>query len=209
VKIKQAESPGTRNQSTQAVTERVYAGLRSNIIIGALRLEQAFSEKDLADQYQTSRTPVREAAVRLQVEGLGSIIPNRGYFVTNLTIKEMNDLYAYRAAVESACVELLCDARLQPKAMASLGEVACFRADSDGKFADFIRADTDFHVGLARLSNNMLMLRTIAQLRSLTERISFAAEEAIEVRYYGEVPANNTRRFCKLFVATVPNSLVA
>jgi GntR family transcriptional regulator, rspAB operon transcriptional repressor len=120
---------------------------------------------------------------------LVSIIPNRGYFVTNLTIKEMNDLYEYRAAVESACVELLCGARLQPEALAALGEVGCFRADHDGKFAEFIRADTDFHVGLARLTHNTLMLRSIAQLRSQTERIFFAAEEAIEVCYYGEVPA--------------------
>jgi GntR family transcriptional regulator, rspAB operon transcriptional repressor len=183
------ESETLRNMQPRTLTERVYAALKRDIITGVLRPGQAFSEKDLADHYDASRTPVREAAVRLQVEGLVRIIANRGYFVTQLTIQGMNDLYEYRAAVESACVELLCGARISPRALAELEAVASFRAEQEERYGDFIKADTAFHVGLAQLTHNVLMVQSVSQMRALTERILFAAADAIELRYYGDVPA--------------------
>jgi len=68
-----------------SLTERVYAALK-DIITGELMPGQAFTENDLAHRYTASRTPVREAAVRLQAEELVRIVANRGYFVTQLTI---------------------------------------------------------------------------------------------------------------------------
>ncbi len=109
-----------------SLTERVYAALKKDIITGELMPGQAFTENDLAHRYTASRTPVREAAVRLQAEELVRIVANRGYFVTQLTIP--------------------------PQALSELERTACFRAD-DGKFAAFIAADTAFHLGIARLTH--------------------------------------------------------
>ena len=53
-----------------SLTERVYAALKKDIITGELMPGQAFTENDLAHCYTASRTPVREAAVRLQAEEL-------------------------------------------------------------------------------------------------------------------------------------------
>jgi GntR family transcriptional regulator, rspAB operon transcriptional repressor len=171
------------------LTERVYAALKKDIIVGVLRPGQAFTEKELAHRYVASRTPVREAAVRLQEEDLVRIIANRGYFVTQLTIQGMNDMYEFRAAIESACAELLCGAKIPPQARAELESAAQFRADNEGKFGAFIEADTAFHLGIARLTHNALLVRAVAQMRAQTERILFAAAEAIELPYYGEIPA--------------------
>src|SRR5437773_10336915 len=52
-----------------SLTERVYAALKKDIITGELMPGQAFTENDLAHRYTASRTPVREAAVRLQLPG--------------------------------------------------------------------------------------------------------------------------------------------
>jgi len=171
------------------LTERVYAALKKDIISGVLRPGQAFTEKDLAHKYAASRTPVREAAVRLQEEELVRIIANRGYFVTQLTIQGMNDVYEYRAAVECACAEILCNAKIPPQAVAELESAAAFRAEREGEFGAFIEADTAFHLGIARLTHNALLVRAVAQMRAQTERIMFAATDAIDVRYYGEIPA--------------------
>jgi len=57
----------------------------------------------LAARYQGSRTPVREAIMRLQQDNLVRIIANKGYFVAQLTIQELNEIYEFRTEVESLC----------------------------------------------------------------------------------------------------------
>ena len=170
------------------LTERVYAALKHDIVTGVLRPGQAVTENDLAGQYSASRTPVREVAVRLQEEGLVRIVPNRGYFVTQLTVQEMNDVYEYRAAVESACAALACSVNISGKLMSELETAAKFRKH-DNSYAEFIAADTAFHIGIARLTQNALMVRAVSQMRAQMERILFAAVDSVEASYYGEHPA--------------------
>src|ERR1043165_4886404 len=66
--------------------DRVYQALKRDIITGVFQSGEALTEKNLAKRYRGSRTPVREAAVRLQQENLLRIVPNRGYFVRHITI---------------------------------------------------------------------------------------------------------------------------
>jgi len=177
------------SQPIPTLTEQVYSALKEDIISGALRPGQAFTEKELTQRYKASRTPVREAALRLQEEELVRIVANRGYFVTQLTIQGMNDVYEYRAVIECACAELLCGYKFPRQALAALETAARFRAEREGQFRAFVEADTAFHVGLARLTQNALLLKAVAQMRVQTERIMFAAAEKIDLRYYGELPS--------------------
>jgi DNA-binding GntR family transcriptional regulator len=178
-----------RREPKLTLSERVYTALKRDIITGVLRPGQAFTEKDLADRYGASRTPVREAAVRLQEEELVRIVANRGYFVTQLTVQGMNDVYEYRAAVECACAELLCGNKIPSKIFAELEAAAQFQAEDEGGFGAFIAADTAFHLGIARLTHNALLVRAVSQMRAQMERIMFAAAQSIDLRYYGTLPA--------------------
>ena len=89
-----------------SLSERVYQALKQDIIRGVFQQGEALSEKDLAKRYRGSRTPVREAAVRLQQENLMQIVANRGYFITQITIQNVNETYDFRAAVEGGAAEL-------------------------------------------------------------------------------------------------------
>ena len=172
-----------------SLTDRVYAALKKDIITCVLRPGQAFTEKDLTERYSTSRTPVRQAAVRLQEEDLVRIVANRGYFVSQLTIQGMNDIFEFRAAVESACAELLCGARISRPDMSALEVAAHVPARRDGQLTAFVEADTAFHVGIARLTRNALSVRAVAQMRAHTERIMYAAADLVDTKFYREVPA--------------------
>src|SRR5260370_36560040 len=86
--------------------EKVYPVFKYDIIHGVFQPGEALSEKELAERYKGSRTPVREAAVRLQNERLVRIVPNRGYFVSQITLQVLNDIYEFRTAVECAAAEL-------------------------------------------------------------------------------------------------------
>ena len=94
----------TRNSSTLA--ERVYQQLKRDIIHGVFQPGGAINEKVLARKYKGSRTPVRESVMRLQQENLLHLVPNKGYFVSHLTIHELNEMYEYRAELEGFCAEL-------------------------------------------------------------------------------------------------------
>jgi len=145
-----------------SLTERVYAALKKDIITGELMPGQAFTENDLAHCYTASRTPVREAAVRLQAEELVRIVANRGYFVTQLTIP--------------------------PQALSELERTACFRAD-DGKFAAFIAADTAFHLGIARLTHTPCWQERHRKCAHKLSALCSRPADSIDVRFYGELPA--------------------
>ena len=97
-------------------------------------------------------------------------------------------MYEYRAAVESACAALACSVNISGKLMSELETAAKFRKH-DNSYAEFIAADTAFHIGIARLTQNALMVRAVSQMRAQMERILFAAVDSVEASYYGEHPA--------------------
>lgn len=169
--------------------ERIYQALKQDIITGIFQSGEALTEKMLATRYRASRTPVREAAVRLQQENLLLIVPNRGYFVRHITINELIVLYEYRAAVEGACAELAARKGASPEALAELhrlGEVD-FDKNDRASYELFIAADTAFHILLAELSRNKLLLQSVRDVRCQMERIMYAA---IDLPYYGEMPTH-------------------
>lgn len=150
------------------------------------------SEKELATRYKASRTPVREAALRLQNDRLLRIVPNRGYFVAQITLQVLNDIYEFRSAVESAAAELAAAKGASAEAikqLAHLAEASC-TPDDRGSCVRFIKADTAFHVGIALLARNQMLLKAVSEARSQMERIMLAA---IDIHYYGELPKREHR----------------
>ena len=169
------------------LSEKVYRALKRDIIRGVHPAGEPLTEKELARRYKASRTPVREAALRLQEERLLRIVPNRGYFVSPITLQELNDVYEYRTAVECAAAELAARKGTDSELLQKLTQLAetSYRADSIESYIEFIEADTIFHVGIARLSRNQMLVRAVSEARCQMERIMYAA---IDIHYYGEVP---------------------
>jgi DNA-binding GntR family transcriptional regulator len=169
------------------LSEKVYKALKRDIIRGVHPAGEPLIEKDLAKRYKSSRTPVREAALRLQEDRLLRIVPNRGYFVSQITLQELNDVYEYRTAVECAAAELAARKGTDEELLQRLSELAevSYRTDSVESYTEFIDADTIFHVGIARLSRNQMLVRAVSEARCQMERIMYAA---IDIHYYGEVP---------------------
>ena len=169
------------------LSERVYQAFKRDIVRGVHPAGEPLTEKELAKRYKASRTPVREAALRLQEDRLLRIVPNRGYFVSQISLQELNEIYEYRTAVECAAAELAArkatDSELLQKLVA-LAETS-YRADSIESYMEFIEADTVFHVGIARLSRNQMLVRAVSEARCQMERIMYAA---IDIHYFGEVP---------------------
>ena len=171
------------------LAERIYQQLKADLIHNVFQAGEAINEKVLASRYRGSRTPVREAIMRLQQENLLRLVPQKGYFVSHLTIHELNEMYEYRGELEAFCAELAARRWEDEAELEKLIELAETKYETRNRssYEKFIECDTEFHIGIARLTRNRLVLRAVGDVRSHMERIMYAA---IDIGYYGEVPAS-------------------
>jgi DNA-binding GntR family transcriptional regulator len=93
-------------QQPSSIQGRVAEGVRLQITSGQLRSGAALSEIALAEEYGVSRTPVREALKQLQTEGLVTIRPRVGTFVSAPSRLEINELFQMKEILEGAAVRL-------------------------------------------------------------------------------------------------------
>jgi DNA-binding GntR family transcriptional regulator len=82
---------------------RVYQRLRDDILSGRLKENEELREIAIGEELGVSRTPVREAFRQLELEGLIQIIPNKGAYVTGITVKDVKDIYMIRSRLEGLC----------------------------------------------------------------------------------------------------------
>jgi len=92
---------------TRLATVQVYERIRDDIVSLRLKPGEAISINDLAARFGTSRSPVREAVIRLANEGLVEIFPQSGTRISTIRMSDVRDVYFVRRAVEAALVEHL------------------------------------------------------------------------------------------------------
>ena len=83
--------------------------LRDDILQNKIKQGEKLTEQRICQEYQVSRTPVREAFQKLELDGLIEIIPNRGAFVLGLTRQDIEDMYELRSAYEAIAVKWAID----------------------------------------------------------------------------------------------------
>lgn len=82
---------------------RVFQKIREDILSGKYQEHDELREAALGKELGVSRTPVREALRQLELEGLVTIIPNRGAYVTGISQKDIWDIYSLRSLLEGMC----------------------------------------------------------------------------------------------------------
>ena len=91
-------------QTTASLSEDLAARIREDILSGRLIDGRKLTEQTICDQYKVSRTPVREALSKLEVEGLIENIPNRGAFIRGLSRQDIADIMTMRKIYEIQAV---------------------------------------------------------------------------------------------------------
>ncbi len=149
------QADATGGKRTKSLTEQAYAILRERIITGALPPGADVSEPELAEDLQMSKTPVREALGRLCVEGFMEAYPRRGYRVSPVTIKDMNDLFSVRGVLEGTAAALAAE-NLTFAEMDQLDELAdaSYVMGEEVSTRTFIARNEQFHALIAQGSRN-------------------------------------------------------
>lgn len=95
----------TISKTSINTAELIAGALRADILQGRLKSSQPLRQDDIAAKFGVSKIPVREALYQLKAEGLVTFIPNRGAAVSELSIQEVDEIYAMRIALETVALQ--------------------------------------------------------------------------------------------------------
>lgn len=151
--------------------EIVFEHLREAIIGGNLRPGERLMEMQLAEEMGVSRTPVREAIRKLELEGLVIMVPRRGAYVSDLSIKDVAETYEIRAALEALAAGLAAE-RITADESEELERilVSIGQCIANNDLERSIELDEQFHNVLYRASKNERLVQIINNLREQIQR---------------------------------------
>lgn len=158
-------------------TQSAYGLLKGMILSGAIDPADLINANSLTDTLQMGRTPVREALLRLQTEGIVRIAPKRGVQIVTLTADELMEIYQVVSALELEAVLLLAACRDKSEALADLlfkadEMIAAAQADDRERW---ILADEAFHRALLEHNPNQRLRNAGLLHRDLAQRAHFVA----------------------------------
>lgn len=152
----------------------VFNTLRQAILTGELKPGERLMEIHLAKKLGVSRTPIREAIRKLELEGLVTMIPRRGAEVAQITEKSMNDVLEVRRALDVLCVELACD-RITEEELEQL-KAACEAFEAAVKTKDakkIAHADVALHDIIVCATGNQRLIQLVNNLSEQMYRYRF------------------------------------
>jgi len=137
------------------ISAQIHAVLRRDIIAGRLAPRAMLSEQDIAAGFGISRTPVREAMIKLADEGLVEIFPQYGSFVAPIKLRDVFDSQFVREALECAAVEKAVDRLDAPQDRQLEAVIGRQRALQRPQQREaFFRADEDLHMLILRIAGH-------------------------------------------------------
>lgn len=152
----------------------VFHTLRKAILTGELKPGERLMEIHLANRLGVSRTPIREAIRKLELEGLVTMIPRRGAEVAQITEKSLKDVLEVRRALDALCAELACE-RISEEEKAQLKE-ACLEFEKATKTKDtteIAKADVALHDIIVAATGNQRLVQLVNNLSEQMYRYRF------------------------------------
>ena len=147
----------------------VYKEIRNRIVLLQYQPGQVLREKELAEEFKVSRTPVREVFIRLEMDGLVRIIPNLGTMVSEVSFKQLKDVfevrsYLVRLSGQMAAARISADELVEGREL-----VARMKAEKDP--GELMRLDMEMHDLINQAARNEEMVKILARLRDQAVRI--------------------------------------
>jgi DNA-binding GntR family transcriptional regulator len=169
--------------------EAVLRELRADIVLGVLAPGSQVVQESLAHHYGVSRVPLREALKILEGEGLVTYHPHRGYFVMQLSIDDLGEVYRLRSLLEAealrAAVPVLADEDLDDlETLLSAVE----QSSNQGDLESLTLANRAFHFAIFERSGMPRLVRVLQQLWDATDvyRAIYFRSEVNRARIEGE-----------------------
>lgn len=165
----------------ETLKSQAYSQIKEKIIKGDFRADGYTSENKLVAELGMSRTPIREALHRLQSEGFVKILPKQGIVIQEPSIKETNDYYELRLAIETFAIRKL-KGLITEEDFAKLGSIidnqkkACELRD----YSIWMEHDIAFHALLLEIVGNRLFIQLMSNIRDRLSKDIFKRRELFQ-----------------------------
>jgi DNA-binding GntR family transcriptional regulator len=171
------DRPATASSSlggSGSAAARVYTYVKERLLDGSFPGGALLSENELSQQLGLSRTPVRQAFVQLEAEGLLELYPKRGALVVPVAASEIEDVFEARLLVEEHCARraAIVGAALAAELADTIAEQERAVASGGGGMAAFAKADRHFHRAIVHAAGNAILTRLYDALRDRQQRIA-------------------------------------
>ena len=143
----------------------VFNTLRNAILTGELSPGERLMEIKLADKLGVSRTPIREAIRKLELEGLVVMLPRKGAYVANMSLKDIVDVLEVRASLEGLSASLAAE-RISEVDLKKLKKIAEEFKEStiNSDIETLLKKDVEFHECIFEAANNKKLHQVINSL---------------------------------------------
>jgi len=152
-------------ESRKTLAAQVVERIRQAILDQSLPPGSRINQYKLAEVLEVSLVPVREALKALEAEGLVTITPRRGAFVTEISFGDLDELYYARKVLESQTAVIACHHLTAEDYTALNTLMSDMKASTDaGDIRLFMQQNREFHMRIYRAANNRYLLQTIEKL---------------------------------------------
>ena len=148
------------------IGERILAKLKDDILSGLYKPGDRLYYEKIASEHGVSMTPVKEALLRLEQEGIVRTIPRKGTYVTELTDRDIVEYTRIRLALESLAVELICELEIPEERIRRLESInrELKLAIEANEMTECMAKDMEFHYTIVELAESERLLELIKQL---------------------------------------------
>ncbi len=165
----EVNTPVPLGSAHRSLADQVYETLRQRIIEGALPPGSWLRERELADEFNISRIPLREAMPRLEAEGFIITHPRRGAVVRQLTLRDAVEFFDVRSGLEVLAARLAAERVAAGADGRRLREAMAVAQDVTARGAEFEIADANaaIHAEIVRLADNRLLTKAMQPINGL------------------------------------------
>ena len=152
------------------IRDGVHERMREEILSCVLKPGSLVQENDLAERYGVSKSPVRDAFLRLEQQGLVEVLPRKGYRIKPISVADAAEMYEMRLLYERACIARA----VEQASEATLGALDAFRASGGTPdLASWIAYNRAFHVAVARAGGNARLARAAGGIIEEFDRLTY------------------------------------
>ncbi|MDA0240232.1 MAG: GntR family transcriptional regulator [Proteobacteria bacterium] len=165
------------------IRENIYRQIRADILACDLMPGSHIHENVLAERYEVSKSPVRDALLKLEEQGLVDVIPRKGYRVRPVSANDAKELYEMRLLLERACVR----GAIESASDETLKALDRFRGDDDSKtLADWVGYNREFHGAIAAAAGNARLAKATEDVLDQFDRLTFMGVASFMIGGYSE-----------------------
>ncbi len=154
---------GEKNKSNQLISEKIFDEIKKRIIFHEYTPGEVLNERRLMKEFSVSRTPIREALIRLEMQEFVVIMPRTATMVSQINYKELKNIFEIRIALEPMGARLVAE-RIKDEQIASLRRLFSHFCPTELTQNEVIRMDIELHRIIYQAMDNELLANILSRL---------------------------------------------